>query len=57
MAHSAAENLFQAVDGNLLTLVYYLTTTIVTLAGVSFSILVGEAGAHCLHNLVTYKVL
>ena len=29
-----AEDLFQAVDGNLLTLVYYLTTTIVTLAGV-----------------------
>ena len=52
-----AEDLFQAVDGNLLTLVHYLTTTIVTLAGVSFSILVGEAGAHCLHNLVTYKVL
>ena len=40
-----AENLFQAVDGNLLTLVYYLTTTIVALAGIPFSILVGEAGA------------
>ena len=52
-----AEDLFQAVDGNLFTLVHYLTATIVTLAGVSFSILVGEAGAHCLHNLVTYKVL
>ena len=32
-----AEDLFQAVDGNLLTLVHYLTTTIVTLAGVSFT--------------------
>ncbi len=52
-----AEDLFQAVNGNQLTLVHYLTTTIVTFAGISFSILVGEAGAHCLHNLVTYKVL
>ena len=52
-----AEDLLQAVDGDAFALVHYLATAVVTLAGITFSVLVGEAGAHRLHNLVTYKVL
>ena len=29
----------------------------VTFAGITFCILVSETGAHCLHYLVTYKIL
>ena len=51
------ENLFQTIDSNLFALVYNLATAIVTLAGIALCVLVGEAGAHRLHNLVTYEVL
>ena len=51
------EDLFQAVNGDLFALVHHFATTVITLAGVAFSVFVGEAGTHCLHDLVTYKVL
>jgi len=51
-----SEYLFDAVDGDLFALVHHFATAVVALAWVAFGILVGEAGAHGLHDLVTYEV-
>ena len=51
------ENFFQTIDSNLFALVYNFTTAIIAFAGIAFCVLVGETGPHCLHYLVTYKVL
>ena len=50
-------NVFQTIDSNLFALVYNFTTAIIAFAGIAFCVLVGETGPHCLHYLVTYKVL
>ena len=51
------EDLFQTVDGDVLALVNALATAVVAVAGVTLGILVGQAAAHGLHNLVAHEVL
>jgi multisubunit Na+/H+ antiporter MnhE subunit len=53
----SAKQLANAVDGKLLYLVYYLATTIVTVARIALGILVGKVRSHGFHNLVAYEVL
>ena len=50
------EDLFQPFDSNRFALVYYLATTIITLAGITFGVFVGQAASHGLHHLVAHKV-
>ena len=52
----SSEQLTCTIDGKLLNLVYYLTTTIVTMARIALSILVSAIGAHSFHYLITYEV-
>ena len=51
-----AEEGLGPVPGNVLHHVHTFTATIVALAGIPFSILVGKARTHSLHYLVTNKV-
>ena len=51
------EELLEAIDGDLLTFVYNFATTIVTLTGIPFGILIGHAATHSLHYLFAYEVL
>ena len=52
-----AEELLDAVDGELLGLVDHLAATVVALAGVAFGVLVRHAAAHGLHDLIADEVL
>ena len=52
-----AEELLDAVDSELLRLIYYFATTIVALTGIAFCILVGHTATHSLHDFFTDKVL
>ena len=51
------EEFANAVDGQLLHLVYHLTAAIVTVARIALGILVGQVRAHSLHHLVTHEIL
>ena len=53
----STEELLDAVDSELLRLVYYFATTIVALTRIAFCILVGHAATHSLHDFFTDKVL
>ena len=53
----STKELADAVNGQLLYLVYYLATAIVTLAGITLGVLVRQVRAHGLHHLIAYKVL
>ena len=52
-----AEELLQPLNGQRFALVHHLATAIVALAGVSFGILVRQAAAHSLHDLVADEIL
>ena len=52
-----AEKLLGALDSDILCLIYFLTSAIVTLGRVSFGIFIGQAGTHSSHDLVGYEVL
>ena len=51
------EDLFQALDSDVLALVNALAAAIVTVARIALGILVGQATAHGLHHLVAHEVL
>ena len=52
-----AEELLEPLNGQRFALVHHLATAVVALAGVSFGILVRQATAHGLHDLVADKIL
>ena len=52
-----AEQLLDAVDGQVLGLVDTLAAAIVAVAGIALGIFVGQAAAHGLHHLLAHEVL
>ena len=53
----STEDLFEALDGEILALVNTLATTVVAVSRITLGILVGQATAHGLHDLFTDEVL
>ena len=51
------EQLFGTVDGQLLDFIHMLAAAVITLAGVAFGVLVGQAAALGLHHAPTGVVL
>ena len=51
-----SEEFAHTVDGKLFHFVNHLASTIVSLSGITLSILVGEVGAHGFHYLVANKI-
>ena len=51
------EELADAVNSQLLNLVYHLAAAVVAMAGITLGILVGQVRTHGLHHLVADKVL
>ena len=51
------ENLFQALNGQILALVNALAATIITVTRITLGLLVGKAASHGLHNLVADEIL
>ncbi len=52
-----SEEFLGAFDCEVLGLVHYLATAVVTLSGISLGVFVGKARAHGAHHLVAYEVL
>ena len=53
----SAVQLAQTVNSQLLDLIHYLTSAIVTCCGIAFCILVSKHRAHSLHNLIANEIL
>ncbi len=51
------EKLFGAFYCEVFSLVNHLATSVITVCRISFCIFICQAGTHCAHNLIAYKVL
>ena len=52
----STEQLLQTINGDLFGNIHVLAATVVTLAGIAFSIFVGELGALCFHDSLAHVV-